>query len=312
MRIQLFLAGFVCFASLLPDGLPSQPAEAPPPTLRIGSWNIEWLGSKDKRPDQPDPDFIAQYLAGSGVDVLGLNEVGQNIETEEGWGNRTLAEALRLLSERTDGDWRHLLFFKENRSEREQLVGVAWNAKRVRRVGDPFRLPVRRRPQAGEQWHRHPWGVKFSTGVGKTDFVLIPLHMKSNRGGFEQTSQQRGNEATSLIRALGALQNFFSDDDIVPLGDTNVLREDELALRRFAGNGFRDLNGGKLMTWIRSAEYAAAPFDRIFVPDDQPEFAGCVQRVVTENPLGSEEAFRARLSDHYLIVTDIKILADDD
>lgn len=282
------------------------------PTVRLGTWNLEWLGSPEKRPEQPDPDFIAKYIIQSEVDALALNEVTQNLITDEGWGNRTLADALRLVSERTDGDWRHVLFEKENRAEREQLVGVAWNAKRVQRVGAPYRLSVHRRTGAGEQFTRHPWGVKLSCGTGLTDFVVVPLHLKSNRGGFEQTSRQRAEEARGLIRALGPMQNEFSDDDVVLLGDTNILKEDEPAVQRIKGGGFRDLNGGQFLTWIAAGEYKAAPFDRLFVPDDQPEFADCVLQVMKENPVGSESAFRTKLSDHYMITTLVKVMADDD
>lgn len=291
----------------------AQEVAAPPqPTFRLAAWNLEWLGSPDKRAEQPDPELIAKYLIMSRPDVLVLEEITQNIITDQGWGNAALEEALRIVSERTGGNWKHLLFFKENHQEKEQLVGVAWNAAKVSRVGEPYRIPVRRRPNVGEQWHRHPWGMKFSLGVGKTDFVVVPLHMKSNRGGYAQTSKQRAEEARSLVRALGALQNAFSDDDIVLAGDTNILKPDEPALARFLGAGFFDLNGGKHLTWIQQGEFQAAPFDRFFVPDDQPEFSGIKMQVMRDNPLGDEKLFRDRLSDHYMIATDVKIMADDD
>ncbi len=313
-RLGVMIGGLLGLVWLLATtGLAARPDLQPlaAESACIGSWNIEWLGNAERRADQPDPDDLAKYIIQSGVDLLCLNEITHNTETDEGRGNRTLVEALRLVGERTDSQWKHVLFPKIREGDRDQHVGVAWNASRVTRQGDPWRLPIRRSKQA-DIWQRHPFGMKFSFGQGKTDLVVIPLHMKSNRGGEDVTAKQRALEAQTLIRSLGELQNHFDDDDILLIGDTNVLKETELTLSRITFNGFRDLNGGEHLTWIKSDRFAAAPFDRIFVPDDQPEFADSKMRTMRDNHLGSEEAFRSKLSDHYMVTTTIRIMPDDD
>ncbi len=287
------------------------PSKTNEETAIIGTWNIEWLGNTERRADQPDPDDLAKYIIQSGVDVLCLNEITYNTETSEGHGNRTLVETLQLVSERTQMQWKHVLFPKLKEGDPDQHVGVAWNSSRVTRQGDPWRVPIRRGKER-DIWQRHPYGFKLSFGQGKTDIVVVPLHMKSNRGGEDVTSKQRALEAQTLLRCLGEMQRHFDDDDLVLLGDTNVMKQSELTLPRITFNGFRDLNAGQHMTWIKSDRYPAAPFDRIFVPDDQPEFADSQLRVMRENHLGSEAAFRSKMSDHYMVTTTIRIMADDD
>jgi hypothetical protein len=294
---------------------PQRPAAPPPPqSLRIGTWNIEWLGKPEMRRGKPvqTPEDIAKYLALCGVDLFGVNEVSRDGTSGRFGTNSTLTKALELLSRDTGGNWQHMLFPKENPNEADQLIGVAWNQQRLNLVGEPWRVPIRRSAATSRIWQRHPWAAKFSAGEGLTDLVVIPIHMKSNAGGKDVTSKQRSEEAKALSRSLGAVQNHFDDDDLVILGDSNVLSADELALNRFRGIGLRDLNSHDEPTWIKSDQFAAAPFDRILVPDDQPEFASSALRVNSVSHLGDEKAFRERLSDHYLTQTEMAVMADDD
>jgi hypothetical protein len=190
---------------------------------------------------------------------------------------------------------------------------VLWNAGRLKLVGAPLKVPVRRGPAQKELLRRHPYAVKFSAGDGKTDLVLVPVHLKSNIGGEDVTAKQRAEEARAILRSLGAVQNHFTDDDVVVLGDCNCRKADEPALRRFTAGGLRDLNAGDQLTWIKSSRFDYAPFDRILVPDDQPEFgATSAARVVRDSHLGGEEAFRRLLSDHYMLTADVRVLDDDD
>jgi hypothetical protein len=283
-------------------------------SARIGAWNIEWLGNAEKRrkPIQKAED-VAAYIAASKVILLALNEVTGDVESNGTYSSSILTEAFKQLSARDGGNWRHLLFPPEKKDERDQLCGVAWH-KDWELVDKPFRIPIRRGPKTSDDiWRRHPHAVKFSRGDKKTDVVLIPVHMKSNSGGgVTQRSKVRAEEARLLVRGLATMQNHFQDDDVLILGDLNCLLREEPALAQFRVNGFHDLNGADQLTWIRDRQFDPAPFDRILVPEEQPEFKGCSLTVFREHGLNGEREFRERLSDHYLVHTDIKVMEDDD
>ena len=288
--------------------------DVPARTIRLGTWNIEWLGNAAKRrkPAQK-PEDLAKYIAASKVDLLGLNEITQDAPGGAPASN-TLTETLKLIQKDTGKEWKHVLFPSEEPGSRDQLCGVAWNTEAVTLVGKPYRIPIRRGPTADEQfWRRHPHAVKFSFGEKKTDVVLIPVHMKSNsRGGVTKMSKVRSQEANALVRALAAVQNHFNDDDIIILGDLNCLLREEPALQRFKAAGFRDLNFADELTWIKERIYDPAPFDRILVPEDQPEFRDARFTVFREHAFASEKEYREKMSDHYLVYTDIKVMDDDD
>jgi predicted extracellular nuclease len=288
------------------------PAPAGAGTFRVATWNIEWLGKPASRHSKvaQTPDDIAGYVATSQADVVALNEVTG--DAADGTENATLRKATEALRGLTGSEWRHVLFPKENKAERDQLTGVLWNVGRAQLVGVPFRIPVRRPPGHDELWNRHPYAVKFSSGEGRTDVVLVPVHLKSNRGGKDTTSVQRADEARGIVRALGAVQNHFSDDDVIVLGDCNCLKANEPALVRFVGGGLRDLNADDTATWIKDERFPAAPFDRVFVPDDQPEFKASTLKVVRPVPPLDEAEFRRRVSDHLMVTADIRTQADDD
>jgi hypothetical protein len=294
--------------------IPAQQPAAAVKTVRLGTWNIEWLGNAAKRrkPAQK-PEDIAKYLLASKVDLLGLNEITDDAEGDTP-ANKTLTETFKLMTKETGKEWKHVLFPSETPGHKDQLCGVAWNTEAVTLMEKPYRIPIRRGPAADENfWRRHPYAVKFSFGDKKTDVVLIPVHMKSNSGGgITKMSKVRNAEAGALVRALAAVQNHFSDDDIIVLGDLNCLVHEESAMMRFKAAGFRDLNANDQLSWIKERIYDPAPFDRILVPEDQPEFKDCRFTVFREHAFNSEREYRQQLSDHYLVYTDIKVMDDDD
>jgi predicted extracellular nuclease len=211
--------------------------------LRLGSWNIQWLGRPDRRGGMAqDAADLAKYIEASKVDVLALSEVSYNSDDGPLPTNKTLTQAFAQIKESAGQEWKHLLFPKEDANDRDQLCGVAWNTARVKMVDWPYRVPVRRWGPSAFVWTRHPHAVKFSAGQGKSDIVVIPVHMKSNVGGAEAASKQRAEEAKALVRNLGGIQNHFKDDDLIILGDFNMLKNTESGHARYTQNGFRDLN----------------------------------------------------------------------
>lgn len=269
--------------------------------LKIASWNIQNLGERDWG---QHPAALAEQLALAGADVLALQEIH---DTDGDPATRTSRE-LDALFERLNADpgqdWTYVLFPKANPRHRHQHTGLAWNRERVTRVGEPFAVPIDAGAE-GAVWRRPPYAVKLSAGKGKSDLVLIPVHMKSNYDGAEGAREKRAREAALLAPALAAVKEHFSDGDLVVLGDTNCLDSQEPALLTLRQAGLSDLNQSDTATY----RDGAAPFDRILVPAGQAEFRFSRQYVLYPSDPG---AHFGRLSDHFLVMTAVRVLADDD
>ena len=300
--------------------------------IRIGAWNIEWLGFPDKR-GKPGRDIaqkpsdLAEYIAQAKVDVLSLEEicVDKNMAP---FVSTPLNGVIDELKNKHGQTWQYLLFAKasyppgtEDFITRGQHIGIAWRTDKAKLVGEAFSIPVGQNELFGNKfWERRATAVKLSFGEGKTDVVFVPIHLKSNRNDAiasdpDFTHKQRLAETKAFADQLQALKNHFHDDDIVMLGDTNFLNTEDDSPKQITDAGFIDLNqidAGTTAAW--GAGYSSAPFDRIFVPANQPEFTGAVQHIHrTKN--GSDEEikdYKTRCSDHYLVSCVIQIGNDDD
>lgn len=293
--------------------------------IRIGSWNIEWLGKPDDRSGQgrgvaQTPTDLADYIAAAKVSVLALQEIVPDGGGDEPQSDE-LEAALAEVGTKAGGTWQYMLF--PGRGSTDQLCGVAWNEHVVRPVpiddDDPdvlrMRLPIAggRSAQGSTLWHRPPHIVKFRLANDKaeesTDFALIVVHMKADYEG--DFAQHRGEEASRLTAQLPQVMQSMSEQDVVIIGDTNMTSLREPAAMRFEAAGVIDLNTkGEATHWRGGAS------DRIFVPARQPEFAACSFEVMSDRYLEPKRweprDFKRRLSDHYLVVTTIKVMPDDD
>ncbi len=271
--------------------------------LRIGSWNIENLGERNFGQNQ---FAIAEYLQLSGVDVLALQEIHDTDGSGAPYRNGRLDQVVALLNEQHEAEWKYQLFPKRDEDETKQLCGLLWNEKRVKKIGEPLRVPLDH--EHGTLWDRHPYAVKFqAAGTGKSDFVLISVHMKSNvsnPGDALTPVERRAHEAEALADALEGVSSHFQDEDIVILGDTNCLNGNEAALQTFTGIGLRDLNAKATPTYV-----SGGPFDHIFVPNAQLEFRFSRQYLLAP---ADTVAHDKALSDHMMILMTMQVLADDD
>ena len=286
-------------------------------TARVGAWNIEWLGVPGSRSGsaknvKQQASDIADYIIDSNVDILGLEEVSLNGPNNT---NVTIAEALNLVKARTGNTWKHVLFTKPS-GDANQRIGVAWNTARAT-IGEIFKIPVpSSTPQAGSIWERHPHAVQFrflgSGNTPKTDVVIVVLHMKSNRQGNPPPKVKREHEARTLVAKLPDIRQKFHDTDIIILGDSNILDDQERAAQIYVSAGFRDLNQEDEATHIGQG---SAPFDRAFVAKNQPELVGD-QTVFDAEYLSpnriTKGQFRKRFSDHFMVIVPVKVMADDD
>jgi predicted extracellular nuclease len=194
------------------------------------------------------------------------------------------------------------------RSGRNQLCGLAWDSDAVT-VRSEMIAATAAEPIPGEEniWSRPPPVLLFSAGEGLTDFAVVMLHMKSNYNG--DFSAQRGREAHHLVADL---PHTTPDRDIIIMGDTNCNKPTEPAIRIICKAGFMDLTPKDARTFWRGN----AALDRIFVPADQPEFASRKFEILRDDYLSrrslSLEDFKRRYSDHFMVVTELTVMDDDD
>ena len=276
-----------------------QEAAAPRDVLRVGSWNLAWLGPSNHTPNERRaPEDLAQYIARSGAAVISLQLVG---ETPGPPGkNATLNNVIHILYSEGQGDWDYLLFPSQYR-DRSDLTGVMWNKRLVSVVAQPYAIPVPRMQKALDEsllWERLPYAVKFSTG--RVDFVLIPVHTHASALPDADISH-RVHEVRLLAQELDGIRKHFNSDNLILAGDFNTTGSNETTVVILTKQGLRDLNANDELTYI-----SGAPFDRIFVSKDQPAFAKATQIRRVPSPGMSLDEFRRRLSDHYLITFEMR------
>ncbi len=320
--------GPLALAALLGFVTPAAQAEE----FRIGAWNIEWLGfpsmrGKPGKDVEQSPADLAAYIAQAKLDVLSLEEIGVE-KNEAPFTSKPLQLTLDELKRAHGQSWKYILFPKtdypkdtEDFITRGQHLGIAWRTDRAKMVGEPYSIPVGENQTFGDKfWERRANAVKFSFGQGKTDVVFVPVHLKSNRNDANTsdplfTQKQRQAEVNVFVAQLKALKEKFMDEDIVLLGDTNILAPDDETPKILVDAGFVDLNAKELGTTAAwGSGYSSAPFDRIFVPKNQPEFKNSVLKVhSTKNGTDDEiKDFKKRHSDHYLVSCVIDVGNDDD
>lgn len=317
-RIVLHVLALGLVLALAPAHPSRAGAAAAPPqaSLLFGSWNIQWLGSPNQRSGAAEGKLqtaadIAEYIRASGVSVLALNEITETTRNERGPRNWILSAAFNVIRSQTGETWQYVLFPKAN-NVRTQLCGLAWNTAKSRLAPNAlWRIPMSYAGSQGRLWDRPPHAVKLSFGPGRTDAVFIAVHQKSNVGNGDHVLTRK-EESQRLAGRLGQVRARFHDEDIVILGDTNVLNAGEPAVTAITGAGFVDLNADDRDT----SRHNNAPFDRIYVPAGQPEFQNARQWIFAEQfmqPRGlNEHDFWLRFSDHYMVVSQLRLGPDDD
>jgi endonuclease/exonuclease/phosphatase family metal-dependent hydrolase len=301
----------------------STPAASPSPrgpapaNITIASWNIEWLGSPSQRSGEgkgvaQDPADLADAIKRSEATIIALQEISPTATPNAGPNDNPRSNELDAVVSKLGNGWRYLLF--PSRSG-DQFTGFLYNSTAVSlvtdREGDAWRVPVptRKSSQGSGLWVRPPTAVKFSTGAGKTDLVLIVVHMKADFDG--DFAKHREEEAKTLAALLPDVRRVFKDDDVVILGDTNMTVDQEAAEKTYESAGLKDLNTANTGTHWRGGGT-----DKIFVPSGQTEFSVSAFRVVSHDRVLSRSmspaAYKRRFSDHYMVTTTVRVQDDDD
>ncbi len=289
-----------------------------PRSVRIGAWNIEWLGQPDKRYGKSQGSIqtaqdLADYIIAARIEALALEEIcptnlndpqAYDPETDGPLDNETLRSALEIVSKRTKSEWTFRLFPSTGTTRStNQLTGIAWNTTKLTVLGDSWPVINFEKNQTWT-WYRPPWATAFSTGEGMTDLIIIPIHMKASK----ESSPRRAREAEDLVQALS---EFEGDPDIMIIGDSNVHKPDEEALAIYKAAGFIDLNRRGQSTHV-----GEVPLDRVFIPHDQPEFSKKFFHVFSKPYMARRRLkptdFAIRYSDHYMVITTVQAGEDDD
>lgn len=230
---------------LILGSLFSYPALACPKSncVRIGAWNVEWLGS-DKRKQPVDKqtihamaDLIANELS---IDILSLEEINTELDgkvrgeqySQQPW--RDLQNALAAYGYQTrSGD-----------SGNAQHIVLAWRSSAVVALQDPKELPIPDSYQLHEYCSsshlRKPLSGQFR--AGQFDFWLVGLHLKANGPDGKCTAAVRKAQSTALAQALVPLAK--KDADVILIGDFNTSSRNK-SLQALHDAGFVPINEKK-------------------------------------------------------------------
>jgi hypothetical protein len=359
-RSRVAMHASLLLTSILAGACFAQNSQSCAEVIRIANWNIEWLGSertaddiKDNiNPKPKNPEDLASYIKTGAPDVLSLNEISMEYRDSKGVGKNRILDATFDLLNKAGASWQYELFAKRDgsRAPRHQWTGLAWNSRKVTKVGETSVMSVPVDPVKEDAFKkrltpvesdtvvlsRWPSAIKLSAGVGKSDFVVIPLHLKSNNGDPKElegtqatpTSQAvtptiRAYEWELLSQQIEIWRKEFTDDDIVLVGDVNTKSATEPVLQAMITSGYVDCNSQDSKTYIKGK--FASPFDRIIIRSDQPETKESCTAANQNQPLGfrvvrpadwkagaTVAQFNKFLSDHQMVVAGLCVGRDDD
>ncbi len=193
-----------------------------PGIVTIGSWNIEWLGTPDRRRvglrSEADLDAIAAVLADhADIEVAVLTEI--NLESEQWRGLR------QRLADRG-------YQFVHGTVQRQTIV-IAYDADEVTYLEAGRVEPAHALEYRGDDPARGTCvaGVKrpviASFAAGNFDFTLVAVHLKSGRNpdGCQDeqfTSWVRGRQMATIQEELRARWSAgLADRDVLIVGDFN-------------------------------------------------------------------------------------------
>lgn len=207
--------------------------------VRIGSWNIAWLGS-DKRHQPADVKSIESMAAlisdTLSIDVISLEEINTEMDGEYRGEFFSVAHWQLLQQSLRKRGYR----FQTGSSGYAQHVVLAWRPP-VMPIQIPNELPIPDAYTINENCHsshlRKPLAGYFR--AGKFDFWLTGVHLKANKGSSNCASLVRAAQITAMIHALRPLA--AQDPDIVITGDFNADAHNK-SLQPLFAEGYRSMD----------------------------------------------------------------------
>lgn len=299
-----FLLSFVFLAHLLACLVQVAPAQTytPPETsIKIGSWNLEFLGADPKfRRDTPprapeDLAAIGNKIRELGVSVLGVQEICG-------------AGVLDQVAEATGPTWRAVLGTtgQWDDGKTQQGVGFLYDSGVLQLVHAEEFLDFPRQREDVSVFHRKPVTACLRHRSAGFDFRIVVVHLKAGRKARDLN--KRRVEAKTLREWVDKLRAKPGEDqDIVILGDFNCSYGDEPE---------RVLEAGSVMQYLDQQAPTIMHFD---TPIDQVCVAKGFAEVRRDSMkshavMGEAERlqFRKIYSDHFPITVRLRARADDD
>jgi len=278
--------------------LPAQ--EAVP--LRIGTWNLEFLGADPKyrrdTPPRTDDDYrrLGNFIRMLEVSVLGVQEIcGQ--------------EALDKVAKAVGPTWRGVLGTTGQWSDgkTQQGVGFLYNSTQLQLVHCEELLDFPSERDGVNVFHRKPVTACLRHFGSGADFRIVVVHLKAGRK--DRDKQKRRAEAKTLREWVGRLQQDPNEDqDIVILGDFNCTYGDEPERILEEGGAMQYLEQQKPSPTIM---WFDEPIDQFAVARGFAE----VQRdsliaLTVDEP--KRPGFRKSFSDHFPCMATLQLQGDDD
>lgn len=268
-----------------------------PGTLRIGTWNLEWLGIDDRGglPPRDADDYakIGAKVRELGVAVLAVQEIGGEAP-------------LQKLAAAAGPGWGYVLGTTGGIEGKPQNIGFLYDGNVVDIVGVEQLSQLPRELEGLPIFNRVPLTACFRVRATGFDFRAITVHLKA--GQKAQDEQKRRLESATLHDWIAGLEKDPKEDqDIVLLGDCNST---------YGAAPQQEFEKGGTLQYVLqptatpTIQHFPEPIDQIATG---PGFAE-LQRTtyVVHDDLGglTKEAWRKTYSDHYPVT--IEINADHD
>ncbi|MFN3240375.1 MAG: endonuclease/exonuclease/phosphatase family protein [Planctomycetota bacterium] len=288
--------------SLLALLLAAVPAQEAVP-LKIGTWNLEFLGADPKyrrdTPPRTDEDYarIGAFIRELGVSALGVQEI---------CGQQPLDKVAAAIGP----TWRAVLGTTGQWSDglTQQGVGLLYNSAQLQLLHCEELLDFPSERDGVNVFHRKPVTAclrHFGTGA---DFRIAVVHLKAGRK--DRDKQKRRAEAQTLREWVDRLQRDPDEDpDIVILGDFNCTYGDapEQILEQDGAMQYLDQQRpSPTILWFDT------PIDQFAVGRG---FAEIRRDSLVAHAVDGEEqrsAFRKTFSDHFPCTVVLDLNGDDD
>jgi len=289
------------FATLF-AALPAS-AQTTAPPLRIGTWNLEFLGDpanhRDKVPPRDDADLaaIGAYVRGLGVAVLAVQEVCSEVPL--GKVAAAAGPSWNLVLG-TTGGW--------DDGITAQRIGFLFDTARVELLSAEELRDFPQRLEDVPIFHRIPVTACFRDKRSGCDFRAVTVHLKASMKPDDL--KKRKLEATVLRDWLLLLENGKREDqDIVVLGDFNST---------YDADPETVLEGAGAVRYLRPATptptimHFPEPIDQIAPSSRFQEIAAKTFAVHGPAAGVDRDAWRKTYSDHFPVTVDLECNGDDD
>ena len=285
--------------------------------VRVGSWNIEWLGSsKRQQPIGIDTiEDIARNIAEVwSIDIITLQEINTDMNGDYRGASYSLLPWQRLQSALK----KHGYQTAAGKSGYAQHVVLAWR-KPVIALESPRDLPIPDQYIINEYCRsshlRKPFGGLFK--AGQFDFWMIGVHLKANTGPAVCTSAVRSAQITALSKSLKPLSTH--DADVILAGDFNASSQHN-SLKELKQTGFQALtdknqrnpssNRFSYHSKTSKKSHSGSLFDHIMIrPAATQELTPASTTIFTPK---DAHQFANTYSDHLPLWSDFSTKTDDD